>query len=34
MGGGTAWLHAAARREQVKVRLTATVFGDELEAGR
>ena len=29
MGGGTTWLHAAARRDQVKVRLTATVFGDE-----
>jgi len=32
MGGGTSWLHAAARRRQVKVRLTATVFGDEDEA--
>ena len=29
MSGGTAWLHAAARRGLVKVRLTATVFGDE-----
>jgi hypothetical protein len=33
-GGGTAFLHAAARRNQVKVRLTATVFGDEPEAGQ
>ena len=33
-GGGTAFLHAAARRNQVKIRLTATVFGDEPEAGR
>jgi len=31
MGGGTTWLHAAARRHQVMVRLTATVFGDEGE---
>jgi hypothetical protein len=29
MSGGTTWLHAAARRGLVKVRLTATVFGDE-----
>ncbi len=29
MSGGTAWLHAAARRGLFKVRLTATVFGDE-----
>jgi len=29
MSGGTTWLHAAARRELVKVRLTAMVFGDE-----
>jgi hypothetical protein len=28
-GGRTIWLHAAARRGLVKVRLTATVFGDE-----
>ena len=33
-GGGTAFLHAAARRNQVKIRLSATVFGDEPEAGR
>jgi hypothetical protein len=33
-GGGTAFLHAAARRNQVKIRLTATVFGDEPEAGQ
>lgn len=26
LDGGTTWLHAAARRHQVKVRLTATVF--------
>ena len=26
MSGGTAWLHAAVRRHQVRVRLTATVF--------
>jgi hypothetical protein len=26
LGGGTTWLHATARRHQVKVRLTATVF--------
>lgn len=31
MSGGTTWLHAAARRHQVKVRLTATVFDDEGE---
>jgi hypothetical protein len=29
MSGGTAWLHAAARRHDVTVRLTATVFDDE-----
>ncbi len=28
MNGGTMWLHAAARRHQVKVRLAATVFDD------
>jgi len=28
MSGGTTWLHAAARRHQVKVRLTGTVFDD------
>jgi hypothetical protein len=32
--GGTAFLHAAARRNQVTIRLTATVFGDEPEAGQ
>jgi hypothetical protein len=26
LGGGATWLHAAARRHQVRVRLTATVF--------
>ena len=32
MSGGTMWLHAAARRHEVKVRLTATVFdGDGAE---
>ena len=31
MSGGTIWLHAAARRHQVKVRLTAAVFEDEDE---
>jgi hypothetical protein len=31
--GGATWLHAAARRHQVKVRLTATVF-DGGEDGR
>jgi hypothetical protein len=31
MSGQTVWLHAAARRHQVKVRLTATVFEDEDE---
>lgn len=31
MSGGTLWLHAAARRHQVKVRLTATVFDDQDE---
>ncbi len=34
MSGGTTWLHAAARRHQVKVRLTATVFDAGREAGR
>jgi hypothetical protein len=29
MSGGTMRLHAAARRHQVKVRLTATVFDDD-----
>lgn len=29
MSGGTMWLHAAARRHQVKVQLTATVFDDD-----
>jgi hypothetical protein len=29
LSGGAVWLHAAARRGLVKVRLTATVFGDE-----
>jgi hypothetical protein len=29
LGGGTTRLQAAARRHQVKVRLTATVFGGE-----
>ena len=33
MSGGTMWLHAAARRHQVKVRLTATVF-DDVETGQ
>ena len=28
MSGGTAWLHAAVRRHQVRVRLSATVFPD------
>jgi hypothetical protein len=28
MSGGMTWLHAAARRGLVKVRLTATVFGE------
>jgi len=31
MSGGTTWLHAAARRHQVKVRLNATVFEDQDE---
>ena len=31
LGGGTTWLHAAARRHQVKVRLTATVPAGVLE---
>ena len=26
LGGGAIWLHAAARRDLVRVRLTATVF--------
>jgi len=29
MSGGTAWLHAAVRRCEVTVRLTATVFDGE-----
>jgi hypothetical protein len=29
MSGATAWLHATARRRDVTVRLTATVFDDE-----
>jgi hypothetical protein len=29
MSSGTAWLHAAARRHEVRVRLTATVFPDD-----
>jgi hypothetical protein len=33
MSGATTWLLAAARRGEVKVRLTATVFEDEGEAG-
>lgn len=33
MSGGTTWPRAAARRHEVKVRLTATLFGDEGEAG-
>jgi len=33
-GGGTAFLHAAADRNQVKIRLTATVIGDEPEGGQ
>jgi hypothetical protein len=33
LGGGATWLHAAARRHQVRVRLTATVFAGE-EDGR
>ena len=32
-GGWTAFLHAAARRDQVKIRLSAIVFGEESEAG-
>ncbi len=31
LDSGIAWLHAAARRSQVKVRLTATVCWDEDE---
>jgi hypothetical protein len=34
MSGGTTWLHPAARRHQVTVRLTATVFDTGLEAGQ
>lgn len=34
MSGGTTWLHAAARRHQVTVRLTATVFDEGPEAGQ
>jgi hypothetical protein len=33
LGGGTAWLHAVARRHQVRVRLTATVFAGEEDGG-
>jgi hypothetical protein len=29
MSGGAVWLHAAARRHEVQVRLTATVLGGE-----
>ena len=29
LGGGTTWRHAAARRHQVRVRLTAAVFAGE-----
>ena len=29
LGGGATWLHAAARRDLVRVRLTATVFAGE-----
>ena len=29
MSSGAAWLHAAARRHEVRVRLTATVFPDD-----
>ena len=32
LAGGAAWLHAAARRRQVKVRLAATVFAGEEDA--
>ncbi len=28
MSGGTAWLHAAVRRHEVRIRLSATVFPD------
>ena len=31
LGGGTTWLHAAARRHHVQVRLTATVFDGQEE---
>jgi hypothetical protein len=34
MSGATTWLHAAARHGEVKVRLAATVFGDEIETGQ
>ena len=34
MSGGTTWLHAAACRHQVKVRLTATVFDEDEGEGR
>ncbi len=33
-GAGTRWLHAAARRHQVRVRLTATVFDSDEENSR
>lgn len=33
-GGGTAWLHAADRRGEVTVRLTAAVLGDGREGDR
>jgi len=29
MSAGAVWLHAASRRHEVKVRLTATVLGEE-----
>ena len=29
LGGGTTWLHAATRRHQARVRLTAAVFAGE-----
>lgn len=34
MSGGVMWLHAAARRHEVKVRLTATVRDDDGETAR
>jgi hypothetical protein len=34
MSGGTIWLHAATRRHEVKVRLTATVLDDDGEAAQ